>query len=44
MVRIGASEISVLSRIATGYTVVSLDKGDSVCDVSIVDSTEQIED
>ena len=44
MVRIGASEISVLSRIATGYTVVSLDEGDSVCDVSIVDSTEQIED
>ncbi|MDO4218810.1 MAG: DNA gyrase subunit A [Synergistaceae bacterium] len=44
MVRIGASEISVLSRIATGYTVVSLDEGDSVCDVSIIDSMEQIED
>lgn len=44
MVRIGASEISVLSRIATGYTVVSLDEGDSVCDVSIIDSTEQLED
>ena len=44
MVRIGAAEISVLSRVATGYTVVSLDEGDSVCDVSIIDSSEQIDE
>ncbi len=36
MVRICAKEISTLSRSATGYTVVSLDEGDAVADISIV--------
>ena len=36
MVRIGAKEISTLSRAATGYTIVSLDEGDAVADISIV--------
>jgi DNA gyrase subunit A len=36
MVRINADEVSTLSRTATGYTVVRLDEGDSVADVSIV--------
>jgi DNA gyrase subunit A len=36
VVRIMASEISILSRMATGYTVVRLDGGDSVADISII--------
>ena len=36
MVRLSAGEISSLSRSATGYTVVRLDEGDGVADVSIV--------
>ncbi len=40
MVRIGAKEISVLSRSATGYTVVGLDDGDTVADISIVRKDE----
>jgi DNA gyrase subunit A len=36
VVRIMASEISSLSRSATGYTVVRLDGGDSVADISII--------
>lgn len=36
IVRIEAREVSVLSRTATGYTVVRLDDGDTVADVSIV--------
>ena len=40
MVRIGAGEISSLSRSATGYTIVALDSGDSVADISIVKKDE----
>lgn len=40
MVRIGSKEISSLSRTATGYTVVRLDDGDTVADVSIVHNGE----
>lgn len=40
MVRIVAKEISTLSRSATGYTIVSLDDGDAVADVSIVRKDE----
>lgn len=40
MVRIGAKEISPLSRAATGYTIVSLDEGDAVADISIVRKDE----
>lgn len=40
MVRIGAKEISTLSRAATGYTIVSLDEGDAVADISIVRKDE----
>jgi DNA gyrase subunit A len=36
VVRMMASEISSLSRAATGYTIVRLDEGDSVADVSII--------
>jgi DNA gyrase subunit A len=36
VVRIGASEISSLSRGATGYTMVKLDEGDVLADISIV--------
>ncbi|MCF0247432.1 MAG: DNA gyrase subunit A, partial [Synergistes sp.] len=36
VVRIPANDISTLSRDATGYTVVSLNEGDSVADISIV--------
>lgn len=36
MVRIGAQEISTLSRTATGYMIVTLDEGDTVADISIV--------
>jgi DNA gyrase subunit A len=36
VVRIMASEISSLSRSATGYTIVRLDEGDSVADISII--------
>jgi DNA gyrase subunit A len=38
VVRIMASEISSLSRLATGYTIVRLDGGDSVADISIIKS------
>ena len=43
MVRIHTKEVASLSRSATGYTVVRLDDGDSVADVSIVrgDSEEE---
>ncbi|MDO5115853.1 MAG: DNA gyrase subunit A [Synergistaceae bacterium] len=44
MVRIGAKEISTLSRTATGYTIVSLDEGDTVADISIVRRDEENED
>ena len=40
MVRIGAKEISTLSRTATGYMVVTLDEGDTVADISIVRKDE----
>lgn len=40
MVRIEAKEISSLSRPATGYTVVRLDEGDTVADVSIINNDE----
>lgn len=40
MVRIHTSEVSSLSRTATGYTVVRLDDGDTVADVSIVRNDE----
>lgn len=46
MCRLGAQEVSSLSRTATGYTVVRLDEGDTVADVSIVrndDSSEGVE-
>jgi DNA gyrase subunit A len=36
VVRMVASEISILSRSATGYTMVRLDGGDSVADISII--------
>lgn len=36
VVRIGAGEISSLSRTATGYTMVKLDDGDEVADISII--------
>jgi DNA gyrase subunit A len=36
VVRIGASEISSLSRTATGYTMVKLDDGDVLADISII--------
>ncbi|MDR3279614.1 MAG: DNA gyrase subunit A [Synergistaceae bacterium] len=38
VVRMMASEISSLSRSATGYTIVKLDDGDSVADISIIKS------
>lgn len=41
MVRIQVKEISVLSRTATGYTVVRLDEGDTVADVGIVGDDEE---
>lgn len=40
MCRLGATEISSLSRTATGYTIVRLDEGDTVADVSIVHNNE----
>ena len=43
MVRIHTSEVSSLSRTATGYTVVRLDSGDTVADVSIVRSEDEEE-
>ncbi len=43
MVRIHTSEVSSLSRTATGYTVVRLDSGDTVADVSIVRSEDEAE-
>lgn len=43
MVRIEASEVSSLSRVATGYTLVRLDDGDTVADVSIVHIDEIVE-
>ena len=36
VVRIGAGEISTLGRSATGYTVIKLDDGDVVADISVV--------
>lgn len=36
VVRMGASEVSSLSRSATGFTMVKLDEGDVVADVSII--------
>ncbi len=36
VVRMGASEVSSLSRTATGYTMVKLDDGDVLADVSII--------
>jgi DNA gyrase subunit A len=36
VVRMEASEVSSLSRIATGYTMVKLDEGDVLADVSII--------
>lgn len=44
MVRIEAKEISSLSRPATGYTVVRLDEGDTVADVSIINNDELDQD
>lgn len=44
VVRLQASEISSLSRTATGYTVVKLDENDVVADVSIVRSGEKPEE
>lgn len=44
MVRIGSMEISSLSRSATGYTIVRLDGGDTVADVSIVHREDITED
>ena len=41
MVRIGAKEISTLSRTATGYMIVTLDEGDTVADISIVRKDEE---
>lgn len=41
MVRMGAKEIRTLSRGATGYTIVSLDDGDAVADISIVRKDEE---
>lgn len=41
MVRIGAKEISSLSRSATGYTIVALDDGDTVADISIVKKDDE---
>lgn len=41
MVRINTNEVSSLSRTATGYTVVRLDEGDIVADVSIVRTDEE---
>lgn len=43
MVRIGAKEISALSRSATGYTVVGLDEGDTVADITTVRKDESEE-
>ena len=43
MVRIHTNEVASLSRSATGYTVVRLDEGDSVADVSIVRSESEEE-
>ena len=36
VVRMLASEISSLSRSATGYTMVRLDTGDAVADISVI--------
>lgn len=44
MVRIGSKEVSSLSRTATGYTIVRLDDGDTVADVSIVHNDESAVD
>lgn len=44
MVRIEAKEVSSLSRPATGYTVVRLDEGDTVADVSIIQNDELDQD
>ena len=44
VVRLSSSEVSTLSRTATGYKVVRLDDGDTVADVSIVRSGEEAED
>ena len=41
MVRIGAKEISSLSRSATGYMIVTLDDGDTVADISIVKKDDE---
>ncbi|MDR1915779.1 MAG: DNA gyrase subunit A [Synergistaceae bacterium] len=38
VVRMMASEVSCLSRIATGYTMVKLDDGDIVADLSVIKS------
>lgn len=43
MVRINAGEVSSLSRTATGYTIVRLDQGDTVADVSIIRNDEDKE-
>ncbi|GHV53305.1 DNA gyrase subunit A [Synergistales bacterium] len=36
VVRMGASEVSILSRTASGYTMVRLDGGDVLADVSVI--------
>lgn len=43
MVRINVGEVSSLSRTATGYTIVRLDAGDTVADVSIVRNADEEE-
>ncbi|MDR3255771.1 MAG: DNA gyrase subunit A [Synergistaceae bacterium] len=42
VVRIGASEISILSRMATGYTMVKLDDGDVLADIGIIKPDSEI--
>ena len=44
VIRLHASEISSLSRTATGYTVVKLDENDVVADVSVVRAGEKPEE
>ena len=44
MVRLGAEDIPLLSRTATGPIVVRLDEGDAVVDVSVFPSTPEVEE
>lgn len=40
VIRLDAKDISILSRVATGYRVVKLEEGDEVADVSVIHGNE----